>query len=226
MQGAPTPLYIFLDVDGVLNAYSSPSHGKLCQKIVTRFNTLLEKLITMGYEPRIILNSSWNIRFRDEEELAGFKAELVEAGLVNIQCLKGRTRSAGGGGGNVRRWLVDNDALGSPFIILDELWCRLIWTRGREGFTEERFAEALAMVRRTITNEGERRAAIDHIVARCLEFRNNHWMSPYARKQAAEETMHILTHLITVDDFLAAACLKKSDTPKAPETKGILARLD
>jgi len=208
---------VFLDVDGVLNAYNTKSHGQLDPDLVEELNTLLN---SWG-RPKVVMNTAWNIRPLEE-----VREELVATGFKYPDLLVDQTGSTAGGGGPVRRYLLDNDLVGTAFIIIDdgthdygEMWCRLVVCDGHKGFIEKRrkYASDLIWKARNPNEERDRRLATGHIVEHCHWLAEKAtWLSPEERIRYIRAELDIAAHCMTDPLFMERALLVKP-TPPEPE---------
>lgn len=174
----------FLDIDGVICL----NGDKLDPKLVANLDALLD------HDPRIevVFNTAWNIK-----PLDGMKAAFVEAGFRHPDRLAGQTAGTSGGGDLVRSWLQDHAPPGTPYLLIDDstraydmMWGRLVHCRSETGFDEERLEAAKALVDRTVTPEGERRALLVNLsleVARLLD--ETPWLTVPQRLEAVSSTV-------------------------------------
>ena len=202
---------LFLDVDGVLNRYGSGHEGKLDPELITNLNMLM---FTCDLE--IVLNSAWNA-FGVEKVRADFKA----AGFETPKSIIGTTARNCGGGFPVRKYLIDNDIEGIPYIIIDdgthnygEMWCRLARCDGRKGFTTEvlRRAEDLVFKCARPLEQRDREMAASFILEHTVWLSKASWLSEEQKRHYIAADFDIATHCLTTPDFMEAAML----VPKLP----------
>lgn len=185
-----TDLAVLLDIDGVGNAYYTPSHGLLGIRQWHALTNLIETLIERDYNPRIWLNSSWssvwNRPLKKEKPLA---ERFRDAGFGHVDRIEGTTGCSGGGGDPVRRWLITNDWLHKPFVILEdepsrrfeELWARMVWINGRIGFRLADIQRVLNTLDPSVSDGEKIRLKLQ---ARKAHFLAADWLTPEQKREA------------------------------------------
>jgi len=213
-------LRIFLDIDGVMNSYGGEHQDSLDPQKVR----WLSKLMAHGWGGRhieVVFNTAWNVH-----DLDYMKKAFTEAGFRYPDQLTGQTNSCGGGGDPVRDYLIDNDLVGTPFIIIDdgtknygEMWCRLIRCDGHRGFREVEYKAAsdLTWKARNPNEPRDRRLAVDHLVEHTHWLATkNPWLDDVQRRAAVAANLDLVAHCLLVPDFLEAALLVKPPEVKPP----------
>jgi len=211
---------IFLDVDGVMNAYGSESHGKLDPKLVANLNTLM-----VSRNLQVVFNSAWNVYGIEQ-----LRKDFVTAGLTRPMDLIDTTARYSGGGDLVRKYLIEHDLVGTPFIIIDdgtqnygEMWCRLAVCDGRKGFNNEVLARAdfLAGKCWQPDEERDRKMAATYLMehAMWLAFKTK-WLTIEQRQHYIAASFEIATHCLTDPDFMEDAMLVAPTPPVSPESEG------
>lgn len=140
----PTKI-IFLDFDGVVNAFSEPQSLRfLSERCVSNLNVLLERS-----GAGIVVTSVWRIR----HELVDLRQILMNAGLKFPKMVIGITpRRNGTRGQEIGLWLKDHPRI-KKFIILDDdsdmdpFMDRLIKTDSDAGLTMEDVQRAVELLR-------------------------------------------------------------------------------
>jgi len=200
---------IFLDIDGVMNRYGHPQQEVLDEHLVGQLNRLQSWLGT-----QVVFNSAWN-----SHSLDYMKNAFAKAGHLYPATLIGQTGSCAGGGDPVRDYLIENDLVGTPFIIIDdgdsnygEMWCRLVRCDPNEGFTDKRRNQAEDLIWQALSprEKESRETAVKHLVdhAHWLATRT-HWLTPEDRERYIRMDLDLVAHCLLVPDFLEQALLVK-----------------
>lgn len=211
-------MILFLDIDGVLN--SKPGSTGLENFHVQHLNTLIQ----MFPEPRIITNSAWN-----SIPLSELRVQFEQAGFLYPRVIQGRTPSCMGGGLPVRQWLRENNAVGEPFLILDDsthdygaMWCRLVWCPWNRGFDGERLRAALRVVERSrkpLQDSVERFAAVESLMERSRwALREANWLTEEGKRKVCGEALSLAQTCLDIPAFLSEACLMPFDQPETVPT--------
>jgi hypothetical protein len=216
-----TKVLVFLDIDGVCNKHGGPHHGKLNPELVGHIGRLIQR---HRFDTQIVFNTAWNTNTLDE-----MKVMFTAAGFKHPECLVGQTSSTRGGGHPIREYLIENDLIGTPFIIIDdsthdygEMWCRLIACNGSKGFDKIALKEATEQMWHSSPNESrDRHAAIDRLLRDCHRLaRRCPWLTDEQRQGYIRRNLNLIEHCLLVPDFLVAAYLKKPEGHVAPAPIG------
>lgn len=210
----PSVVYVFFDIDGVLNAIGEPSHGKIEKAFIKRLNEFCRG--GWHHHIHIVFNTAWN-----ERPTEAICADLVAHGFQYPHMVFGQTDSCGGGGDPIRRWLKTHDAVGSKYVIFDdstrnygEMWGRLVWIKGGQGLRQKDVNKALDILWRDIEEARERERTVTHLVERVTWLAaETPWLSRQDREKAIYETLDLIGHILTMENFLEAAYLKAPETP-------------
>lgn len=140
----PTKI-IFLDFDGVVDAFNEPQSLRcLSKKCVANLNVLLERS-----EASIVITSTWRIL----HPLADLRQILVNAGLIFPERIIGITPKTGVRRGfEIGLWLKDHPEV-EEFVILDDdsdmesFMDKLVKTNSDAGLTEADVEKALEMLK-------------------------------------------------------------------------------
>ena len=171
----------------------------------------LNRIIRAYPDLKIVLNSAWNI-----EPLADMRNFLVAAGFDYPMSLIGRTASSSGGGLLARQWLVDNNHIGTPYILIDDStremgpsWGRLAQCRSKEGLTDKVADNALFILGRGIgTVEVEVACAIHNIMADNLRLiTSTPWLTGEQRLGYIKANFAQSDNFLADPNFLRSACL-------------------
>ena len=202
--------YLFLDIDGVLAAHGGPHHGDLDPVMVQRLNTKVGRRYG-GQQCRIVINSAWNVR-----GLGEVTDRLAEAGLDPTH-IHDTTGSCQGGGEPVRRYLTENDLVGSPYVILDdsarqygEMWCRLVKVDGSKGFDKgaaAAFDSVLWDCWRGLPERKERQKAVEAILEECYRLSKAKHLPADDKQSAIKALSDLLPYILTVPRFRERAFL-------------------
>jgi hypothetical protein len=194
----------FLDIDGVICLEGS----RLDPRSVNHLNAL----INHDHRIQVVFNSAWNTR-----PLVQMRTLFVEAGFMYPNNLIGQTLGLSGGGGPVRSWLQRHAPQNTPYIIIDDstrdynlMWGRLVRCLPTTGFDEDRMEKAMALVTRTITPVGERRALLTNLsleIARLIE--RTPWLTEDERLEAIAPLVALWAKAsdMEADNLLSAVCL-------------------
>lgn len=222
-----TKLLVFLDIDGVCNKHGGPHHGELNPELVGHLGQLLQR---HRFDAQVVFNTAWNTNTLDE-----MKAMFTAAGFKHPEVLVGQTSSNAGGGHPIREYLIWNDLIGTPFIIIDdstkdygEMWCRLIVCDGSKGFDKVALKEATEQMWHSNPNESrDRHAAIDRLIIDCHRLaRRTPWLTDEQRQGYIRRNLNLIEHCLLVPNFLEAAFLKKPEGYEAPAPIGKIRTLD
>lgn len=200
---------IFLDIDGVLRVKTRGDRDVVDRDLVEHLNWLLDEASKNCY---IVFNTSWN-----RLTLPKLRWILQSAGFCYGDRLLGKTNGNEGGGALILQWLRDNDRVGTPYLILDDepsrlasSWGRLAWCRPTEGLSSRVVTQALAILNRPITEDGERKAACEAVLSRALFLQTAAWLSEEKKADGAREHTDWLLQMLTDRDFLGSAYLQDS----------------
>jgi len=203
---------VFLDVDGVLNGHHQPS---IEGKQVAILSEAIKDVIDVGIDVEIVFNTAWNVR-----DIGYVINVLGGAGFKYTNRIIGKTDVNSGGGDPVRRWLTKNERIGCRIIIIDdstrdynEMWGRLIHCDPKKGFTEADADAFYLLATQPIgSDREERNAAVSNLVAEVhrLAYKTP-WLKRSERKAYIDQRMALITHILTMDDFLIAAFLADPD---------------
>jgi len=204
-----TLMLLFLDIDGVLNR----NNDRFDPTLVENLNWLMTRWPNL----QIVFNTAWNLH-----PLNDMRDWLVDAGFEHPKRLHGQTAACSGGGNLVRRYLTDNDLVGTPFIIIDdsshdynEMWCRLIKCQGRRGFDEDRrrLANDLIWKARAPVEQRDRKLAVSALVDNCFTLSKANYLSEEDKEKSIRLNLDLATHCMLSTDFLVRAHLVKPDEP-------------
>lgn len=165
-------------------------------------------------DPRIVFNTAWNIHPRDD-----MRRFLETAGFRYGDCLVGRTAGCGGGGGLARQWLRENREEGTPYLIVDDStheleasWSRIAVCQSAEGVTQDVVDQALRIIFRQITAEGERAAACQALLREAQRTWGKSWLKAEQKAELTRQSMDEMGRLLSYEDFLGEACLAPKGT--------------
>lgn len=156
---------IFLDIDGVLNGFDLPPHfaegwpeshleSHLIEKINKIVETVERKDADSGVRTKIVISSSWRVRFSKDEltemlQKKGLRADIID---VTPRLLPTRMSQRVPRGREIKAWLENTDFTVVKFIILDDipdmehLISRLIQTDDTTGITDADVELAIQML--------------------------------------------------------------------------------
>ena len=198
--------YIFLDIDGVI-CLNARDLDKYCVGSLNRIVNSFDK-----NNVRIVFNTAWNA-YTLQQMIDMF----VAAGFRFPEVLFDQTYTTSGGGEPVRRWMVDNNAVGSPFVIIDDskkdLCCsygRLAWCNPKMGLTSVVGVKATKILSCGIKSEDKERkyaitAALEEIDR--LNLRTP-WLTYPQRETCLLKAINEVQGIVLEKDFLKAACLQ------------------
>jgi len=200
-------MLIFLDIDGVLVL----NGRKFERKLVNHLNNLIATYFwKSGKNVEIVFNSAWNVNPIDD-----MKKWLAEAGFLYTNCIIGKTPGTSGGGELIRRWLTTNNRVGEPFILLDDsshdiqaMWCRIAQSVTSKGFNRTVARKAETIMLRKITEDGERKAACENLLAQALRVQKASWLTADQKADLAAVDCALLQELLLKPHFLEHAFLK------------------
>lgn len=197
--------YIFLDIDGVL-----AHHGVMNSECIDNLNHVVQQ----AGEVRIVFNTAWNCHSLDK--MVGF---LTRAGFAHPECLYSQTSGNSGGGELVRRWLRDNDVVGSEFVIIDDFTeqqfsrCRLARCITAYGLTVDVANRAIAILNRGITSPTvEKSHAVEELMLENLHvMAYSNWLTNAQRKVYVEKNCAEAVSILSTPDheFMKLAGLSK-----------------
>lgn len=140
--------YLFLDIDGVLNATDymrHPDHLMIVLKGHGRSKVYFKELVDNLNEVfkecpdvKIVLSSTWRLSF-DQDELQ----DLMDEMGIKTKCIGKTTHDYDRYRGNqIKQWLIDHDAIESNYVIvdddsdmLDEQLDRFVHVNSQQGLT-------------------------------------------------------------------------------------------
>ena len=217
-------MYIFLDVDGVANTHSQDC---MLPENVAHLDDLFDFIgnpaHTQSHNPVIVFNTAWNGR-----TIERMREVLAEAGSRHAHTIDiFQTDCCSGGGDPCRRWLEDNDKIGSPYVIIDDsqnkygaMRCRLVKCDYKVGFDAQGLlaARMIVLENRLLTyehldNEGRlRQRALESINEEILRLcHKTPWLDDVRRMNAVREMIQEHAECQDAPDFLKLAYLAKGE---------------
>ena len=224
-------MFVFLDVDGVANTHTQ---DHMLPENVAHLDNLFDFIgrpasvfaaptVIRAHNPVIVFNTAWNGRTieRMREVLAA--AGSRHAHTIDIF----QTDCCSGGGDPCRRWLEDNDKIGSPYIIIDDsqnkygaMRCRLVKCDYTVGFDAEGLKQARKIVLENrllvnnLTNHAKwlRKRAFDSINEEILRLcHETPWLDDERRMNCIREMNQEYAECRDAPDFLKLAYLAKGE---------------
>ena len=194
-------MIIFCDVDEVLAL-----NGKLQPDLVQNLTRIIDRSTTI---PRIIMNTAWN-----RHSLQEMREHLKNAGFPYAGRICGQTDGCQGGWGLAHKWLVDNQALGQPYLILEDRasgwgssWGRLAHCRDNLGLTRDVASRAIDIMTRPITEHGERQACVMALMTEWDRLSRVDYLSEKDQRKLIQDVKTLVVKVIRDKDFLRSAHL-------------------
>lgn len=200
--------FIFLDIDGVL-----AHHGKISEENVVNLNSLISSVGADNV--KVVFNTAWNCH--SLEKMIFF---LEEKGFRYSKCLFSQTEGCAGGGKLVRDWLLKNDYVGSPYVIVDDgtnqgvSFGRYVHCDPKVGLTNYD-----AWIGANILKSGILSPKDEHLFAKMNAdaekqrlINETPWLTPDQREDCLRSHQALINELNTMssEDFMVSAMLKKS----------------
>ena len=198
------PVYIFLDMDGVLSLSSQVIESRC----VFQLNRIVHDIGTDRV--RIVFNTAWNCHSLDE-----MRIRMVAAGFAYPDTLWSQTDGTHGGGQLAREWLRDHGEVGCPYVIVDDStnmgpsWGRIAHCSLAMGLTAAIADQAIAIARRGIQHADiEKQFAIEALRREIVRLKTRTpWLSSKERSPLIKLDQALIKVLSKDKDFLRNAAM-------------------